>query len=57
MPISGKILDVNNDAIETPEVLNEDSLQKGWLIKIEATGDVSEQDDLLTLDEYKEEIE
>ncbi len=57
MPISGKVVDVNTEAIETPEILNEDSLNKGWLIKIEATGDASEQDDLLSLDEYKEELE
>lgn len=57
MPISGKVVDVNTEAIETPEILNEDSLKKGWLLKIEATGDASEQDDLLSLDEYKEELE
>jgi glycine cleavage system H protein len=57
MPISGKVVDVNTEAIETPEILNEDSFNKGWLLKIEATGDASEQDDLLSLDEYKEELE
>ena len=32
-------------------------IPEGWLLKIEATGDASEQDDLLSLDEYKEELE
>ena len=57
MPISGKVVDVNTEAINTPEILNEDSYNKGWLLKIEATGDASEQDDLLSVDEYKEELE
>ena len=57
MPISGKVVDVNTEAIDTPEILNEDSYNKGWLLKIEATGDASEQDDLLSVDEYKEELE
>lgn len=39
MPISGKIIEVNEEAAESPEILNEDSYEKGWLVKIEATGD------------------
>lgn len=57
MPISGKVVEVNTEAIDTPEILNEDSYSKGWLLKIEATGDASEQDDLMSVDEYKEELE
>lgn len=57
MPISGKILDVNNDAVDSPEILNEDSFEKGWLLKIEATGDESEKNDLLSVEDYKKELE
>lgn len=57
MPISGKILEVNEAAAESPEILNEDSYEKGWLIKIEATGDDAEQSDLLEYEDYKEELE
>ena len=57
MPISGKIIDINNAAVESPEILNEDSFEKGWLVKIEPTGDVeSEQADLLEYEDYKEEL-
>ena len=57
MPISGKILEINETAVDTPEILNEDSYEKGWLVKIEATGDIPEQNDLLEYEDYKEELE
>ena len=58
MPISGKILAINEEAVDSPEILNEDSYEKGWLVKVEATGDVaSETKDLLEYEDYKEELE
>ena len=56
MPISGKVIDVNTSLVETPEALNEDVYENGWLVKIEATGDASEQNDLLEYNDYKEEV-
>ena len=58
MPISGKIIEINEEAVDSPEILNEDSYEKGWLVKIEATGDTAnEQNDLLEYEDYKEELE
>lgn len=57
MPISGKIVEVNTALIDAPEMLNEDSYENGWLVKVEATGDDEEFSDLLTYSEYKEELE
>ncbi len=57
MPISGEIIDVNTALVEAPETLNEDVYEKGWLVKINSTGDASEQDDLLEYSDYKEEVE
>ncbi len=58
MPISGKIIEINEEAVDSPEILNEDSYEKGWLVKIEATGDAAnEQNDLLEYEDYKEELE
>ena len=58
MPISGKIIEINEDAVDSPEILNENSYEKGWLVKIEATGDAAnEQNDLLEYEDYKEELE
>jgi glycine cleavage system H protein len=57
MPISGKILEINESAVDSPEILNEDVWEKGWLVKIEPTGESSEQDDLMTYKDYKAELE
>ena len=57
MPVSGKVVEINETLADAPETLNEDSYEKGWLVKIEATGDESEQNDLLEYEDYKEEIE
>ena len=57
MPISGEVVEVNEAAVDAPEILNEDSYEKGWLVKVEATGDASEQNDLLEYEDYKEELE
>jgi len=57
MPISGKVVEINESAVDAPELLNDDNWEKGWLVKIEATGDASEQNDLLEYEDYKEELE
>lgn len=57
MPVSGKILEVNETIADAPEILNEDCYEKGWLVKIEPTGDDSELADLLEYEDYKEELE
>ena len=41
MPVSGKIIEINEEAANSPEILNEDSYEKGWLVKVEATGDTA----------------
>lgn len=56
-PISIKVTEINADLADAPETLNEDSYEKGWLIKAEATGDVTEQSDLMEYEDYKEEVE
>lgn len=52
MPISGTIEEVNSDLEATPETVNEDPYEKGWMIKIKMS-DPSELDDLLSADDYK----
>lgn len=57
MPVSGKIVEVNEAIADAPETLNEDCYEKGWLVKIEKTGDEAELADLLEYEDYKEELE
>lgn len=54
-PISGKIVNVNNMAIDTPEILNKDPYGEGWLFEVEITNK-EEIDSLFTADQYKETI-
>lgn len=58
MPVSGKILEINEAVVNAPETLNEDCYENGWLVKIEPIGDIAaEQSDLLEYEDYKEELE
>jgi len=56
MPISGKILEVNETVVDNPEILNESPYEKGWLVKVESATAVADSADLLEYDDYKEEI-
>lgn len=53
MPLSGKVLEVNPMLDASPEKVNEDPYNEGWMVKIEIS-DVLEADGLLTADQYKE---
>ena len=57
MPISGTVLEVNEALVSSPELLNEDSYEKGWLIKVES--DTAQEDfaDLADYSDYREEVE
>lgn len=52
-PVSGKVVEVNDDLPENPEMLNEDPYGDGWIIKIEMN-DPEEIDDLMMAAEYEE---
>ena len=52
MPISGEVVEFNNDLEEEPELINSDPYKSGWIIKILIT-DPSELDVLLDAREYK----
>lgn len=56
LPVSGKILEVNEALVDAPETLNEDVYENGWLVKVEPTGDTTELNDLLEYEDYKEEL-
>ena len=50
--ISGKVVEVNSLALDTPDLLNSDPYGEGWLIKVEAD-DLSPLKDMMTVDEYE----
>lgn len=57
MPVSGKVVEINEALIDAPEMLNEDCYENGWLIKIEPANVEEDTADLLTYTDYKEELE
>jgi glycine cleavage system H protein len=50
-PVSGRVLEVNEELSETPEIINEDPYGKGWIAVIELENP-SEADDLLDAADY-----
>ncbi len=56
MPIGGKIVEVNEAIINSPEIINEDCYEKGWLVKIEASNPSEDTVGLLEYEDYKEEV-
>jgi len=55
-PLSGEVLEVNEELSDHPEFVNEAPYGKGWMIKIKPS-DTSELDNLLTAEEYEEYLE
>ena len=55
-PISGTVVEVNEQLAENPELINESNYENGWIIKIKVD-DTSEIDELLTNEEYTNHIE
>jgi glycine cleavage system H protein len=51
-PLSGEVLEVNQKALDEPEVVNEDPYGDGWLIRIRIS-DASELDSLLDAAAYR----
>ena len=54
-PLSGEVLAVNDDIIDTPEAILEDPYEEGWLIRLELNS-MNEFDELMTREEYDEYI-
>lgn len=57
MPISGKVIEINEAVVDSPEILNENSYEDGWLIKISSEADTMEFSDLLEYNDYLEEVQ
>jgi glycine cleavage system H protein len=51
-PMSGEIVEVNEALGDTPETINDDPYEAGWLVKVKLS-DPSETDALLSVEDYK----
>lgn len=52
-PMSGEVVEVNEDVASNPEIVNKDPYEGGWFIKIKMN-DPGELDVLFSYEEYKE---
>lgn len=52
-PISGTVVEVNEDLTDAPEVINDDPYNDGWLFKVEPSHP-EQVDELLSADDYEE---
>lgn len=50
-PISGKVVEINEDLMDNPNYANESPYEKAWMIAIESD-DLSEIDGLMNADQY-----
>ena len=55
-PISGEILEVNNELDSQPELLNEDPYEKGWILKLKIKK-MDELESLMSVEEYEAFVE
>lgn len=51
-PLTGKVVAINEQAVENPGLVNEDPFGEGWLIKIEVS-EASEVENLMNHDAYQ----
>lgn len=54
-PLSGKVVEVNEELEDSPEFVNESSYDKDWMVKVELS-DKAQLDELLDADAYSEMI-
>jgi glycine cleavage system H protein len=56
MPVSGEILEVNEDLEDSPELVNEDPYGAAWFVRI-AISNPAEVDDLMDVEGYEAYLE
>jgi len=53
LPVSGEIVEINETVVDTPELVNSDPMDEGWLFKVKLS-DTSEIDQLMDAAAYGE---
>jgi glycine cleavage system H protein len=52
-PVAGKILKINSELVNTPELVNQDPYSKAWMIEIEMSSE-TDLNSLLTAEGYEQ---
>ena len=53
-PVEGTIIEINTQVIDDPAILMEDPYEEGWLVRIEATADIEDDEEDLDDEEDDE---
>lgn len=56
MPVGGRVVEVNEELINSPELINEDAFGS-WLIKIEPDNFQEDSQGLMDYNDYKDEVQ
>lgn len=52
-PVSGEVVEINNEISNSPQFVNSDPYEKGWMIKVKLS-DQTEINSLLKVEDYKQ---
>jgi glycine cleavage system H protein len=52
-PVSGEVVEVNQEVVDRPELVNQSPYEEGWLVRLRLA-DSAEMDSLLTAEQYDE---
>lgn len=55
MPVSGEVIEFNEELEDAPEKVNQSPYEEGWIIKIKIS-DPTQLDDLLSAEQYKDSV-
>ncbi|MCU8178147.1 glycine cleavage system protein GcvH [Vibrio vulnificus] len=55
-PVTGEVVEVNEELSDSPELINEEPYEGGWIVKVKLS-DPSELDNLKDAEEYRNSIE
>ena len=53
-PVSGKVVTINEELVQKPEMINENPYEKGWMAEIELTDFESDKELLIGFEKYFE---
>ena len=53
LPVSGEIVEINQAVVDSPELVNSDPLDEGWMVKVKL-GELSEIDQLMEAAAYND---
>ena len=52
-PVTGKVIEINQELEASPEIINEDCYKNGWIVKLQLS-DLDSGKDLMDSDQYKD---